>query len=640
MGIGEHCCCLAPRAVLSIFPEIEFKALPLSRSTISGGTDPRTSTTVFLFEEFVPLEYRQQLSAGVQNKRTLSSFFSPGKTKQWKQATTLNGRPYVVGHVPRGLNSREVEFEGLLRGNNNSTKLISLGHDGPVKRDVSHAETMSSSRPMPLSGPPPSSMLTPVASRTPRQEDISSPLFAAVRGEHGATLRPSTPTTGGGGGGTPATKRRFRLPSTLTPNSRTSGLTPSVAEDIDFQTRLASYSDDELNSLNTSNMRKKQSKHERRRSKDDAWVDILVASHSRRATNQDADIIRRPPPRRDPEMASQEVAQVLAGVVLRAHSPPIPFDGNSSSEADIEPMQVPHRSKMNHRGTTPLVDDSYEPTIPESEVPDVEEEEEPEDEIVLSPSSIATRRRMGYFDLHPERRPAPLHMDDDDDDEGIHELNIRAPVEFEVEPPRRSDVTTESVYSASGAGHSPPASPTKPKLEITTPTTTTILRPPLTPATPSPQTPTQQQQQTLSPRDLQRQQEVRDRLSGKPGPKASSLIEMYRERERQASGGSAGGGGASGPTVSPGTVRRLSQQAKEKTTALPALPEPEPEPVLSPGPQPEVMKEEVEVEVASAEVEVDILEPPVLDLDQGRSSPFRYVHGAPLHNVVEEEEEE
>ena len=44
------------------------------------------------------------------------------------------------------------------------------------------------------------------------------------------------------------------------------------------------------------------------------------------------------------------------------------------------------------------------------------------------------------------------------------------------------------------------------------------------------------------------------------------------------------------------------------------------------------------MEVAS--VEVDILEPPVLDLDQGWNSPFRYVHGAPLHNVVEEEEEE
>ena len=67
-------------------------------------------------------------------------------------------------------------------------------------------------------------------------------------------------------------------------------MTPTAAEEIDFETRLASYSDDDLDSLNT-NMRKR-SKHERRRSKDDAWVNILVASRSRRVSNQDADICR------------------------------------------------------------------------------------------------------------------------------------------------------------------------------------------------------------------------------------------------------------------------------------------------------------------------------------------------------------
>ena len=36
----------------------------------------------------------------------------------------------------------------------------------------------------------------------------------------------------------------------------------------------------------------------------------------------------------------------------------------------------------------------------------------------------------------------------------------------------------------------------------------------------------------------------------------------------------------------------------------------------------------------------DYVEPPNLDFDNGRDSPFRYIHGAPLHNVVEEEEEE
>ncbi|KAH9956540.1 hypothetical protein BC827DRAFT_1231348, partial [Russula dissimulans] len=52
---------------------IEFQLLPLTRSTVSGGADPRTSTTYFLFDEYILFEYRQQISAGILNKRTLSS---------------------------------------------------------------------------------------------------------------------------------------------------------------------------------------------------------------------------------------------------------------------------------------------------------------------------------------------------------------------------------------------------------------------------------------------------------------------------------------------------------------------------------------------------------------------------------------
>jgi hypothetical protein len=59
----------------------------------------------------------------------------------------------------------------------------------------------------------------------------------------------------------------------ITQNSRTSGLTPSQAEDIDFETRLASYGNDERNNLNTNS--RKLSKEERRRSKEEAGVDIL-----------------------------------------------------------------------------------------------------------------------------------------------------------------------------------------------------------------------------------------------------------------------------------------------------------------------------------------------------------------------------
>jgi hypothetical protein len=160
----------------------------------------------------VLLEYRQQLSAGVQNKRTLASFFSPGKTKQWKQATALNGRPYVVGHVPRSLNSREAEFEGLLRGNNSSTKDISLGRDGPVRREIPHSG----------SGPTGSSQSLHI------RPDISSPLFVASREE--ATPRSSTRLIQAGIQGTGnGNKRRFRLPTGLprSPHPLTSGLTSS-----------------------------------------------------------------------------------------------------------------------------------------------------------------------------------------------------------------------------------------------------------------------------------------------------------------------------------------------------------------------------------------------------------------------------
>jgi len=261
----------------------------------------------------VPLEYRQQLSAGVQNKRTLGSFFSPGKTNQWKQAATLNGRPYVVGHVPRSLNSREAEFEGL-RGNNSSTEVISLGRDGPVRRDITHP-----------GGEPPGSSQSPSSGHA--RPDISPPLFIAPREE--TTPRPSTPviqtdTQAGIQGTATGNKRRFRLPTGLPrgPHPRTSGLTPSQAEDVEFETRLASYSDDELNSINANS--RKGTKEERRRSKDDVWVDILVASHSRRAGNQDAEIRRPGGPRprnasrQDPGGASQQVAQAFVALHPRS----------------------------------------------------------------------------------------------------------------------------------------------------------------------------------------------------------------------------------------------------------------------------------------------------------------------------------
>jgi hypothetical protein len=91
-------------------------------------------------------------------------------------------------------------------------------------------------------------------------------------------------------------------------------------------------------------------------------VDILVASHSRRAGNQDAGLRRPggPQPRNasrpDPEAARAEVAQVLAAI----SAPQSQLDGDS---VDIESMNVPHRSKIN--GSESHLDEIYALTIPQ-----------------------------------------------------------------------------------------------------------------------------------------------------------------------------------------------------------------------------------------------------------------------------------
>jgi len=132
-----------------------------------------------------------------------------------------------------------------------------------------------------------------------------------------------------------------------------SGLTPSQAEDIDFETRLASYSNDELKDISTNSL--KVTKGGRSRSKDDVWVDILVASHSWRcAGNLDA-ALRRPAggprspngSRHGSEMASLEITQVLASVRGPSHL----LDVES---VDVEPMNVPRRSKIDSLGSLTL----------------------------------------------------------------------------------------------------------------------------------------------------------------------------------------------------------------------------------------------------------------------------------------------
>jgi len=274
---------------------------------------------------------------------------------------------------------------------------------------------------------------------------------------------------------------------------------------------------------------------------------------------------------------------------------------------------------MDSTGTA--LDEIYAPAIPGSV-----DLAEPED--VQIPAPQRPQRRMGYLDLHPERRHVQVGGD------GGDMLDEFAQAAGGAEtPPRRSD-TTESVYSS---GPTPPASPKQALTRLNTerlhpnPSVGSLSPPsPVPAATPSPQTP------TYTPRDLQRQQEVRDRLSGKPGPKASSLIEMYREKERQAAS-SKGSPGKSAGTSSQEQLPQPPALVVKETAPLAPPPPPQLDLSLSaldfPG------MEQLEEEELEGDGE-DYVEPPNLDFDNGRDSPLRYIHGAPLHNVVEEEEEE
>ena len=96
------------------------------------------------------------------------------------------------------MSSREAEFEGLLRANDSSTKVIFLGRNGPVKCDVTHSE-----------GGPVGPSQRPRIKRT--RPEISAPSFVTPREE--TTLRPSTPHA--------QPVACFRLPAgiALTPNA-------------------------------------------------------------------------------------------------------------------------------------------------------------------------------------------------------------------------------------------------------------------------------------------------------------------------------------------------------------------------------------------------------------------------------------
>jgi hypothetical protein len=349
----------------------------------------------------------------------LPSLFSPGR-KQWKQAATLNGRPYVVGHVPQSPSYQEVEFEGLLHATT-STKVITLTKTPRVQSTISQL-TIPHSPVIEASPPPvpplPSLPLKKSFSKFPQSELRPAP----KNDDH------SDPSM------SPSVKKLFRMPTT--PGNNRKSMVPAEYSTVEFETRMASYSDDEQNgSLNET----EAVKQKRRESRDDAWVDILIGSQTRRNMDQDAELVDR---RRghhsknsDPDFASLEVAQVLATVHNRTPSPPSMIDrvdrvdrdyGMDHHVRDLDMDEVETIPRMSSVGPSTGSDESEAAlAYNEPEGGDVESLEPPSEPNLSSRHVAKYQRRVGYFDLHPDRRQALTQSSLHDDDQDDHDLRAK-----------------------------------------------------------------------------------------------------------------------------------------------------------------------------------------------------------------------
>lgn len=599
-GLWCACCILALEYFrLTLKIQIEFKSLPMGRTTTAGaGSDPRTASAVFLFEEFVPWEYREQLAASSTGRRRLPSLFSSSsKSKQWKPAPTLNGRPYVVGHVPQITNFRELEFEGLLQASS-PTKVISLA-----------SQRRSGMTPS-MAGPRTTMMTIPQGDTldTPRPSIDNPPHSTPAKKGQSNEDRPEYTTS-------PSTKRlsRFRLPGGIPVPSpgggRKTGIAPSEYSTVDFETRLASYSDDENGSGGEGSGR--------RRSKDDAWVDILVGQNKRKAGQEAgfrqagiwSDNVKGIS---DPDLASQEVAQALAAV--RALSSSTDDEGD---EIVVEPTH-----------DTDTIDEVE--SVPRASVVSGYDRSYLDEELDQEADSIIPHRQktLGYFDLHPERRPARTSDDDDprarlqaDSDEETDDEEIYGP----AEDARAQVLPSQSARYSSGPiigdAHAPSLITTNYRqIDI-------------------PEYENGDAWKAETGRDRSKSDSIPLPLDASPSTvskaatpsKTAALIEMYREKER---GGSKSPGPA--PALQPSRLPvRTGSTPKEPTTTATvplaslkiASPSPSPASPSQPAPSPTSVPVLDESDHVTTE-------------ESGRASPIRYVHGAPLHNVLEEEEEE
>ena len=438
--------------------------------------------------------------------------------------------------------------------------------------------------------------------------------------ENGSTNGRSTPVNGQGSQTQNRKSSIFRSPIA----NRTVGLPPAEYDTVDFEARIANIDDDSSTS-----------RHRRgSKSKDDAWVDILVAGNGRRLDAQDAQFANGSGSglrggRSDPEIASQEVSEVLAAVRNHVFS-------DDEDDGGMEPVHDSVDS-FDQRSATVSHTDTTRSVTPSQSVVDEEQQDEEE---TAEPLQSVRSKRLGYFDLHPDRRPGgrsqfvenvkpspqlqtpQLRIQPADEPRASIESeasNYDDPEPYSSPEASRAPlpVPLASRYSPEPRSISPALNSSRPDLRSVSPVSTGV-RPlpapslPKGPAVPVPPAPAPQTSKT------------------------ASLIEMYRERERSSQ---------ASPIVAPsklpvrtgaslqprlGLGLSMTDRALPVPTDVPAPRSRSPSPsAVSVDSVDEALSQPIPQSLAVGHADVGLI-----------SSPSRYVHGAPLHNVLEEEEEE
>ena len=454
-------------------------------------------------------------------------------------------------------------------------------------------------------------------------------------------------------------------------------MTPAEYSTVEFETRVASYSDDEYS-------HERSSKAVRRGADDDeSWMEILVATQDRGMSGQEAEFTRKGKGKgaaaaatgtgTGPEEASLEVARALAGVL----------DGKGSDEEDgdgegrggtgsfVDEVQlIPRRMdaydgdyfSQPERGPA-----TYEHGGSETHESTGEgEEEHGREEEEMSGLSYRqqqkAQRRLGYFDLHPERRHAIKgvdHEEEDDEDEDEDEDGadgFNPLVDSYVAPLVPRKIGTASSPPSSADGHSRGHGYDE-AVEDRFGKRPIRLESIIANANANANATLGSNGTTIEGKGKGKAtaQPTNPLTVPAPAGKTAALIEMYRERER----------GVSSPAsaVTPTTMTTTTTTTTTKPTApviappsrLPVRALPTPPKEGSPSPHltlpiaaptavlPAIKTQPTVPPIRTTTPPEAQLEPPpvVAALDEnGRASPARYVHGAPLHNVMEEEEEE